>query len=218
MRTLELINEGVKRHGKDDGIDLTTADGLLNSNRIVRAMAARLKWPELRRVNTELKTTITASIFNFPKSFFAVNILSVQIQDSEDSNKYKTIHSPITEADWERAELENPATVPQYYQLFGAGDGVIQIEFRSAPKEAKTVRFTGIVEPEFQDKNSTSPFRMDLADDILEMLIAADYLEFEGPNQFSDRLLRRSDLLLQSIFANETIPSEVPSQIIRGDE
>ena len=57
MRSLTSINDGVKRHGKNTGIDLTTAEGIINSNRILRAQAAQLKWPELRRVNTDLTVT-----------------------------------------------------------------------------------------------------------------------------------------------------------------
>ena len=91
MRSLLSINDGVKRHGKNTGIDLTTDEGIINSNRVLRSMSASLKWPELRRVNTDLTVTANTNVQTFPVNFLSVNILSVQMQDDEDGDKYKTI-------------------------------------------------------------------------------------------------------------------------------
>ena len=106
--------------------------------------------------------------------------------------------------------------MPKYYLRNTTAVGVHQIEFRPAPKYgSKTIRFTGILEPdEATDANSKTVFRLAAADDALAYLVAADFLDVDGFTEFADRQLQKARQLLVRIFGEEA--ALVPEQIVRG--
>lgn len=204
-------------HSARTGLTLTSGNGLVAFNRLQRAYAAALPWPELRRSNTDKSTTAGTSSAAWPvtapNKFLTLE--SVEIQDGDDLDRYKLIFQPPSVLEWNMAEREPNTAVPKYYLRDSTAVGVHQVAFRPSPKFAKTLRFTGIVEPEDAvNGNSKTVFELAAADDALTYLIAADFLDVDGFNEFADKQLQKARLILLRIFGEEA--ALVPEQIVRG--
>ena len=180
-KLLSEIQAGVQRHARDGGIDLTTEEGLQNTNRVYRELLGSRQWPELRRQNTDLTTTGGTAVYTWPEEFKTLNILLVEIQDEGDRDKYKLISQAPDELTWTIAGAKDDIVLPEYYQRVSDSIGALQIEFRPGPsKTGKTIRLTGILEHVLKDSNSRTIFHNLTADDAFELLLAADYLAVNG--------------------------------------
>ncbi len=141
---------------------------------------------------------------------------TLEIQDGDDLDNYKIISQPSSKLSWNRAERESNAAVPKYYMGKVSSAEVNQFELRPAPLySSKTIRMTGILEPEeLKNGNSRTVFKLAAADDVLAYLVAADFLDTDGFSDFAERQLGNARQLLVKMFGEEA--AIVPEQIIRG--
>ena len=180
-KLLSEIQDGVRRHARDGDIDLTSDEGLQNTNRVYREMQGSRQWPELRRQNTDLTTVGGTAVYDWPEEFKSLNILLVEMQDGADRDNYKLISQSPDELTWTLSGAKEDIALPEYYQRVSDSIGVLQVEFRPGPSlTGKTIRLTGILEHVLKDSNSRTIFHNLTADDAFELLLAADYLAVDG--------------------------------------
>jgi hypothetical protein len=219
MKLLSEI-ETLAGHSARASLTLSTGAGLVTYNRIYRLVCAYLPWPELRQSNTSLATTSTAGVvdstYTWPGTALFLTLEAMQMQDGNNLDNYKMMFNPPDHLTWALAENEERMAVPSYWRGKAADGGIDQIEFRPKPLYAgKTIRMTGIMEPEEAvNGNSATVFKTAAADDVLSYIIAADFLDVDGFPEFADRQISKARQLLVKMFGEEA--ATVPEQIIRG--
>jgi len=117
-----------------------------------------------------------------------LDVKLVEIQDGSDLDTYKAIYTPPGETAWSSAQSKPRQAVPSYYmRSYSKPDN--QIEFRGTPLfDGKTIRITGIREPEsFTAEDDESYFQLDAADDAFVYMLAAEFNEIDGASGFADR-------------------------------
>jgi len=204
-------------HPNRASLTLSSGVGLVAFNRIYRTMAAALPWPELRESNSDISTTAGIATYDWPEGAQFLTLEAVEIQDGDDLDKYKLVFQPPDTLEWNLAAHEENEAVPSYYLgKVAASGGQHEFELRPAPKnDSKTVRMTGIPEPEEAvDGDSVTVFKLAAADDVLAYLIAADFLDRDGITSFADRQLGKAKQLIVRMFGEEH--ALVAEQIIRG--
>lgn len=220
MKSLTEIQAGVQFSGAERGLSLTTDENLPVFNRNYRGLAAELPWPELRRRDTSIATTAGTAPYDMPlrNSIVFLDLKIVEIQDGDDEDKYKKISPAPSELAFSLAAVEPNAGVPKYYILDNDGD-VDQIRFAPSPKYAKTVRLTGIVEPEpLVDGDGVTAFRQRAADDALEHIVAADLFSQAGISggARSAAQLVKAQQILGRLFGIDAVPLDKLQRIAGG--
>ncbi len=178
MMTLEEIQSQVREHARATNITITSGDLLSIVNFTLRGMASLVPWSDLTATDNTMQTTSGKRQYDWLKN--DINFLDVTyigIQDEDELNRFKRVVPVRTEADWEEFG-ELPDDLPRVYRLYGdpltLSDGEVKIEFRPGPAHgSKTIRRTGVREPDDLDANSETPFRLKFYDDIFALLISA---------------------------------------------
>lgn len=219
MKSLTEIQAGTRFNAADSRLSLLTDDNLEVTNRNYRALAAELPWPELRIRNTDLTTVAAQAAYDLPSRSIIVylDLKLVEMQDGEEEDKYKIIPPAPTELEINLADQMPDQEMPWYYVL--ESDGIDdRIRFVAAPKfGSKTIRMTGIIEPEpLVDGDDRTPFRQRAADDALEHIIAADMFQVDGFTARSNAQLSKAQQILGRLFGRDVVPLERLQQIIQG--
>ena len=196
---------------------LTSGVGLETVNRIQRNLAAALPWPEFRRTDKSLTTTATIGTAPWQTNFKFLDVVSFEIQNGDDEDKYRLIFPPEDELEWNKADHKPNAAVPDFYLRKSAVDFSPEFELRPAPKyDGKTIRITGIIEPTtLVDGTDSTVFLLEAADDALEYLLAVHWLGHNGQAAYAAENARNAGGVLRRIFGKELVPDELPSEIAR---
>src|SRR3990167_7248157 len=199
LSELEDLLQVVGRNRKEL---ITEGTGLDTFNAVYRRYALAYPWPECRKQNTSISTT-TASEYTWPDEFIPSNILSVEMQDGDDGDKYKPILPPPNEDTWSNAQAQAAASVPSHYIRDRSGT-TDRIVFAPAPKySGKTVRITAIIEaPILKSAADRTIFLQNLADDALVYTVGAEFLEIDGEIPFADRQQQKAQAIFTTIFGN----------------
>lgn len=182
---------------------ITEGTGLDLFNAVYRRTSLIYPWPELRKQNTTLSTTANTATYTWPDEFIPANILSVEIQDGDDNDKYKPVTPPKNEDTWTIMQGMEAATVPSHYIRARSGT-VDQIIFAPAPKYgSKTIRITAVIEaPILKSEADRTIFLQNIADDALVYTLAGEFLEVDGEIAFADRQLQKAQAIFTTIFGN----------------
>jgi len=216
-KTLSDIQTAVRIYARDGALTLTSGDGLVSVNRLYRQLAGSLPWPEVRRKDTTLSTTASTAAYtwpSYPTSFRFIDIKTIEIQDDDDSDKYKIIYAPPDEWTWNEAGNKPDQVIPDHYMRVASGVAD-QVEFRPSPKiGSKTIRITGLIEPTpFVYAGNKSFFISQLADDAFEYMIAASWLSRDGFAQESQSVLAKSISLLKMLFEIDESTEELLKRV-----
>ena len=218
-KTLTDIQTSVRIYSRDGALDITTAgsDGLNSANRIYRQFIALFPWPEFRRVDTSLTTTANTEEYDWiaPSVNKFMNVISIEVQDESEGNKYKLITKPPDEWTWNESSNKPKQSVPDHYMRFSTNIAQ-RIALRPSPLySSKIIRVTGIVEPEeFVGANSKTQFNTLFADDAFEYFLSASWVERDGDIQFAQILFQKSITLLQNIFDKDTFANSQISKFM----
>ena len=212
--TLTNIQDQVRHLARDDSIDLTTGTGLGVANRINRGMAALIQPTGLLTIDTSIITANGTETYTWPSVVYAA-VLNVEIQDPNNSDKYKVIKPVPNEFRWTRAGAAADG-FPWFYRR-QVESGTKKIAFRPIPDFEKKVRITGPIEPTaFSEGSSTTPYLQFQMDDNLARLIAADYLFKRGQADTATDLLNKASAELSNLSAQEIKPEQLKELILNG--
>ena len=213
MKMLSELQTGVQQKGRETNLSLTTADNLTQVNSMYRGLASALPWPELTVENTSISTSATDGRENWPTDVAFLNVLALEIQDGDDGDKYKMIWPVPDVRKASRSRRKAKQSVPDFYFRLNVS-GVDKVEFLPIPKYTKTVRITGIKEPDdLASSNSKTVFLLKLADDALEHIIAGHFQEIDGMTQGSAINFNNASRILGQIFGKEVVPDDLSRQI-----
>lgn len=215
-KKLSEIQTGVRFSSRDGAIVLTTEANLAMVNRIYRSLASSLPWSELRREDTSISTTAGTEIYTWPNSNIFLDVTNIEMQDEEDQNRYKMVHTVLDEFTWNQSGNKINQSIPDHYNR--DSDGTIsRIRFRPLPKySGKTVRITGIIEPKsLVNAGNETVFLQRAADDALEHLISADIADKKGFLPHGQAQLSKATNILRNIFGKELVPVELTREIIQ---
>lgn len=208
-QTLSSIQVLARYESRDQSLDLTTTEGLAVANMLYRRIVLLVDWTELIRTDTSLSTTAGTSSYTWPSTNVYMDVKAIEIQDSEDENKYKVIAPVRTELDWSiQREKEN--SFPLVYRRHHNGTNNV-VEFAPTPNIGSlTVRIIGKIEPTaFTSASSTTLFLNNSADEALALLIASDVADKRNQTTRSEQLLRRASEILSSLSGKDITPSEI---------
>ena len=212
---LSQIERQVQFVGRLSDANITSGDGLDVADRTYRNLAAILPWPEFRRNDLTITTIADTGIYDWPTDPVMLDVKAVEVQDADDGNRHKPIYTPITELEWGLMAGKASLSVPEGYMRFIDPQKGMQIEFRPVFRHAsKTIRITGIIEPEpFVDGDSGTAFRNRIADDALAMLIAAELLSHDGFEAFANVQKTAAARGLRRLFGRDLVPEELLGQL-----
>jgi len=217
-KKLSEIQVGVRHLARDSSLDLTTASNLEIVNRTYRFLVASLPFPEFRRIDVSTSTNAGSGDIGWPTGNIFVDVVSVEIQDGDDNDRYKLITSPVDEWTWGEAAHKKAQSVPDYYMRYYRDSKQAEyIEVRPVSKySSKIIRITGTVEPtDLESSGSSTLFIRKTADDVLEHLVAADIVSQAGDREWAPQLINKAVLLLQQTFGKELVPEEMLRQVIQ---
>jgi len=212
------IQVGVRHNARDDSIDLTTDPGLARANSIYRKLALALPWPELRITTASAEVTAATGVYNWPTSSVFTDVVALEIQGASSASASRNLLiSPESEYEWNLA-AKQVNTIPVYY-VRKAVSGTDSFELRPVPSYDVTegVQITGYTEPSAYDGTTPAAnptvFLQKTADDVLELLIAADWLAQQGDPNFATFQIQQATQILQRMFGKELVPAEIVSGI-----
>lgn len=223
MKTLKQIQAEVRLYARDGALDLITtgSEGLRSVNRIYRALSGLLPWGELRREDTTITTTGGTAKYtwpSFPTSPRFIDVKMIEIQNNDDQDRYTPITTPVDETTWSASGRKPNQTVPDHYMRVSTSSAN-QIEFRPAPKFAKTIRITGIIEPDpFTKSGQQSYFLSMVADDAFEYFIAASWINRDGADdRYAALLAANASDLLSTLFDIDEVTQEMLRRVVLTD-
>jgi hypothetical protein len=207
----QIQNDASKFLARDVNLDFTSAStGLAVANRVYRKFAAMWDWPELNRKDITLATVTLQEAYSGTAIASYRDITLVEVQDDRDSDKYIPVGAANSLPRWVRAGYEAPG-FPDLYRLENSA-GVNKLALRPVPSTAQTanvIRVTGQITPAEVTKSSTTFCRNDLGNDVLALMIAAEYQMKRGQKSHGQELLTQAGELMQRIRGDEIIPAEL---------
>ena len=223
MKTLTQIQTFARQHGRAEGLTLTDASGLSVFNGVYRLIGMRMPWPELRVIDTDMSTTNKAdangaSTMDWPAKPIYTDLRTLEVQDSEDSDRYKLIVPAENEIRWAEAQRRPATAVPEMYVRYrDITADTNKIEFRPQFTETgKTIRRTGIIAPdELLIGDDQTVFENPLADDALGYLVSAAYFDIDGFGDDANKNLGKAAEILSSLFGRDVQPAELGAVIGR---
>lgn len=212
--TLSNIQDQVRHLARDDSVDITSGTGLGVANRINRGMAALIQPTELITIDTSLTTVDGTETYTWPSVIWAA-ISNVEIQDTNDGDKYRVVKPPPNEFRWTRAGAASNG-FPWFYRR-QVDSGTSKLALRPIPSFAKTIRITGPVEPTaLSDGSSTTQYLQFQIDDNLARLIAADYLVKRAQGEMAADLIAKASGELSNLSEHEIKPQQLKELILDG--
>ena len=211
------VQVGVRQNARDDSIDLSVDPGLARANSIYRKLAVAIPWSELRVTTSSAEVTAATGTYDWPTTSIFIDVVSMEIRSSSTASRNLLI-SPASENDWNLA-AKQVNTVPVYYVRKTASSGTDSVELRPIPSYDVTegIQITGYIEPTEYDGSTPAAnptvFLQKTADDVLELLIAADWLSQQGSEQFAVFQIQQATQILQRMFGKELVPAELVSSI-----
>ena len=213
-KSVSDIQSGMRFKGAEDSILVTEGEGLRNLNDVYRGLAAALPWPEFTREDTSIQTA-SGNRYDWVSSVVFLDVMAFEIQDGEDGNKYKIVFPAADMNSLNKSRNKNKQSVPDFYWRFYTGT-THQVELAPGPKfSGKTIRVTGIIEPdELQDGNSETMFIQRAADDAMEWLLASMYQQRDGMLDRAQISMKNAQETLQRLFGRELVPDELIHRIV----
>lgn len=211
MKTLSNIQKQVRIYASDSTLIITNdsnakIQGISIANRVYRKLANLNSWPELTREDFSLSTVANTSSYNFPASPKFSNVLKIEMEN--EFGDYENIPEVKSRLDWNYFSKQE-GVLPSVYDLRSIGSQYT-IYFAPTPKISKTVKITGVVEPDdFTSGDSTTIFYSSLLDDALEYLIASEILFTDGLSQEAVLLVQKASSLLTKYSGKEIRPDEI---------
>lgn len=211
MRSLTDIQAQVRVYINDSQFIIVnnTSDknkGLNIANEVYLRLSTIYKWPEFIREDTSITTTSGVSTYNWPTTPKFSNILNVQLKNNE--LNYEPIPETKDELDWSYFSKKTPY-FPSVYRLHSTGSQK-QITLAPAPSFARNLMIRGVVEPEkFVNGDTETIFYSEVADNILEYMIASAIL---FKRNFAERAMikvRQASSLLSNYTGKEVTPDEL---------
>ena len=217
MRTLSSIQDSVRVLVRDTTYTITDNInkkhmGLKTTNQVYRKLCNLYKWPELSRKDTSISTTSGVSNYSWPISPLFVDIVSVEMKNSNNSNHYEIIPNVINDLDWNYFSKQSN-NFPSVYRFEGSATEK-QIAFAPTPDTNNTIRITGIIEPqELVSGDSTTIFSASVIDDVFEFLIAAERSFKQNLTDNAMNQIQRASSLLTKYAGKEITPQEIDTRV-----
>ncbi len=213
--TLTNIQDQVRHLSRDDSVDITTGTGLGVANRINRGLASFIEPDELIQEDTSLTTASGTETYTWPASPVFTLVFLLEIQDTNNSDKYRVVKPSPNWFRWNRAGAAANG-FPWYFKRIDVS-GTHKLDLRPIPDFVKTIRITGQIEPTaFSDGNSTTTYLRYQIDDALALLIAADYLAKRAQGERAAELLQSAASQLSQITGREIKPQQLKEFILDG--
>jgi hypothetical protein len=216
MRTLTDIQTQVRVYINDSQFILTdnTSDknkGLNISNEVYLRLSTIYSWPEFVRTDTSITTLSGTSSYDWPTTPKFSNILNIELKNEFD--EFEIVPKVENELDWNYFS-RSMLNFPSVYRFESVGSQK-KITFAPTPLLAKSVKIRGVVEPDkFVNGDSVTIFDSEVADNVLEYLIAASIL---FKRNFTDRALirlRQGSSLLNNYTGKEFTPEELDPRAV----
>jgi len=220
MKTLSEIQTLARIYARNQNLDLTTSgsNGLATANLVYRQLASMLPWPELRRVDTSLVTVADQEEYDWLDTSVATyqNVVTLELQDGDNNDKYEIITLSPDEVTWNESGHKTAQAIPDHYVMFSTNI-LNRIAFRPVPKYAKTIKITGIIEPEeLLEGNSKVAFTTKSAGDALAFMIASTWLNINGKQDLGQQTFQQAVAILRTLFDDDVISTGQLSSIVSG--
>lgn len=209
MRSLSSIQDQVRVYSNDSVLVITDNStdknkGLNIANEVYLRLSTVYNWPEFVRIDETINTESGTPSYNYPSSPSFSNILNIEMLNEK--NKYEIIPRVKDELDWSFFSSKTQS-FPSVYRLNSSGSQK-QIEFAPSPNISKKIRIRGVVEPaKFVNGDSETIFSSEIADNVLEFLIAAAFLFKRRNFDLAQVRLRQGSSLLKN-YTGKEIPEQ----------
>ena len=220
--TLVAIEQMAKHYARDNSLDIDTASsiGLAITNRIYRSLVAAFPWPEFRQTLPTTSTPTVSGTESYEWEFSTtvgsgefIDVRSVEVGSNASNTDMLLVIPAPTERAW--SEAGKAANGQPVYYMRSNVTGEARINFRPVPGyNTGVIQATGTVEPYVLASGGTTGFALLATDDVLSMLIAADWLMHDGQEEAAGTLLKSAQQLLGSIWGKESVTSEILFNII----
>jgi hypothetical protein len=211
MRSLTDIQTQVRVYVNDSQFILVDNitdknKGLNISNEVYLKLSTIYKWPEFIREDDSITTSVAVKSYNWPSNPKFSNILNIEIQNQE--GDYETIPKVKNELDWSFFS-KSPPSFPSVYRLSSVGSQK-KISFSPTPSFARKINIRGVVEPEkFINGDSETIFDSEVADNVLEYMIASAIFFKRNFQERALIRLRQASSLLSNYIGKEIRPDEL---------
>lgn len=205
-----------RHHTRVSDLDIVSGAELVISNFVYRRFVALLPWEDFTRIYTALTTTAGDGTVNWPGNPNFQDLLSLEIQDGDDADKYKRVPPSRSIQQWLALESK-PNGMPEQYRIYRDMDTEVStLELRPKPKWSnKTIRFDGVIEPEeFESGIERTGFRLRGIDDALALARAAVHMAKIGQQPRSQQLLQWSADTIRLNTGKEISPDEIREKLL----
>ena len=213
-KTLENIQIGARFNARSDELVISTGYGLATFNSIYRKVCKALPWPELRYTQTATTSVSGQAQYTWVTASVYMDVVSVEVGSDASDTAMNLMIPPHSEHEWNEAAKDSSG-VPVYYKRFSSALNNM-IEFRpTLDYSSATIRATGTVQPtELSLVSDTTVFLTSTADDVLEYVIAAEFLMSVGNSKQAEFNIATATKALRDIFGDELVPAELIKNII----
>ena len=195
---------------------ITSGAELATTNFVFRRFVALLPWEDYTRIDTSLSTTAGTETYLWPSNPNFQDVLSMEIQDGADAEKYKRVVPARSIQAWLALESA-PQDTPTTYRLYRAlATDAVTLALRPIPKySTKTIRIDGIIEPpSFTSGIERTGFRLAGIDDAFAMALTGVFASKLGESARAAEMLQWSSNTIRLNTGKEISPDEMREKLV----